>query len=100
MYLQVLASPGIDASRAALARSRSDALAPTLSKLTIRVPHPIPNLRVTRDTVLVDPATFGVPIPIDPGRHVVDATVDGLTRFHGISEVTGSAANVVVTIQL
>lgn len=65
-----------DAER--VARDRARALERRLSKLTITVPAAgEPGLEVLRDGVSLGPAEFGVPIPVDPGSHVVSARAPG-----------------------
>jgi hypothetical protein len=58
------------------AREKIAALGDRLSTLTISVSPDvaaIQGLHVKRDGVEVGPAIWGVPIPVDPGAHVVDA---------------------------
>lgn len=53
------------------------AIEPKLSKLTITA-RDVPGLRVTRDGVVV---ALGEPTPVDPGKHVVEATAPGYEPF-------------------
>ena len=58
------------------AREKIAALGAKLSTLTISVSPDVAalqGLHVKRDGVEVGPAIWGVPIPVDPGAHVVDA---------------------------
>jgi hypothetical protein len=57
-----------------LARQRAAALEPSLSKLTIVVDAPVEGLVVRRDGQEVGRAEWGTAIPVDPGRHVVEAS--------------------------
>jgi hypothetical protein len=54
---------------------RAAALEPNLAKLTIAVAagSDVVGLQIARDGVGVGRAELGVPIPVDPGRHVVEA---------------------------
>jgi serine/threonine-protein kinase len=65
------------------ARERSAALVPILSKLTIDVPpegRP-EGLQVRRDGVNVGGAEWGVPIPVDPGEHTIEALAPGKKKW-------------------
>ncbi len=66
--------------REAIARGRIAALEPQLCRLVIRTSHR-PNLDVTRDGVVVDRAALGLPVPVDPGSHVISATAPGAAPF-------------------
>ncbi|HEY3820990.1 MAG TPA: hypothetical protein VGL81_27690 [Polyangiaceae bacterium] len=61
----------------ATAQRHADALAPTLSRLTLTVAQPVEGLQVTRDGVRVERAEWGTPIPVDPGSHSLAATAPG-----------------------
>jgi hypothetical protein len=65
------------ADREAFARQNISALEPLLSRLTIHVPPEtalLPNLQVRRDSVVVAQPAWGLPVPVDPGDHVIEAT--------------------------
>jgi hypothetical protein len=59
----------------ATAQKRATALEPTLSRLTL-LEHDATatGLEIRRDGVVVSQAEWGVPIPVDPGAHVVEAS--------------------------
>ncbi len=57
--------------RAGFAKGRREALAPRLPKLEVKVKNPRPGLTVHRDGTVMAEGTFGVPLPIDPGKHVI-----------------------------
>src|SRR3954470_1550968 len=64
--------------REAFALQRRDALVPRLSRLRIALSGAaIGSLSVARDGVRVEPAAYGVEVPVDPGPHVVDVTAPG-----------------------
>ncbi len=67
------------ADREKLAKKRLAALEPLLSKLEVVVPaaSQVEGLRVTLDGAEVREPAWGVPTPIDPGEHVVEATAPG-----------------------
>jgi hypothetical protein len=62
------------------ARDHARALEPRLSFLTVEVEpamRSVPGLTVEQNGVLLGPAAWGTPIPIDPGRHVLRVTAPG-----------------------
>jgi len=63
--------------RERVARARAAALEPRLSRLTIDVGAHVDGLVVERDSLPVDTAAWGVPVPIDPGEHSVTAKAPG-----------------------
>ena len=71
---RTLATRGNQPERAAFAAQHASALEPRRSMLTIVVTQPAPDLVVRRDGVVVDPAAYGVPVPVDGGAHTIEAT--------------------------
>lgn len=63
------------------ANEQAAVLEPKLSRLTITVVAPSPGLEVRRDGLVVDPSTFGVPLPVDPGAHTIEASAPGHASF-------------------
>ncbi len=59
------------------ALSRAQRLEPRVPVLTVLVDEPSPEIAVLRDGVPMDPSTFGSPVPVDPGAHVVTAAAAG-----------------------
>ena len=57
-----------------LATQRAAALEPKLAKLTIKVEEPAEKIEVTRDGAPTSQASWGTPIPVDVGAHMVQAT--------------------------
>jgi hypothetical protein len=57
--------------RVAYAKERRAALEPRLPRLAIVVTNPKPGLTVVRDDVVVPPGTYGVALPVDPGKHAI-----------------------------
>jgi hypothetical protein len=78
------------------ALTRAAALEPALSKLTIAVDtgSDVSGLEVKRDGVAVGHTEFGLPIPVDPGAHVIEATAPKKKAFSVKVDVapTGDAA--------
>jgi hypothetical protein len=83
----------------ARAEARVKALYPTLAHVTIDVPGAPSGVSVTRDGKTLEPGTYGVAIPVDPGHHVVDATAPSKRAFHQEVDVKASS-DVHVTIKL
>ncbi len=74
---RTLAARNNQAERADYASTHAAALEPRRSMLTIVGDASVPGLVVKRDGVVVDPAVFGVAVPIDGGAHTVDVTATG-----------------------
>jgi hypothetical protein len=62
-----------DARRAEVAHSEAEKLEGSLAKLQIDVEAPAPGIVVSWNGVAVDPASFGAPIPVDPGNETLTA---------------------------
>ncbi|MBS2014158.1 MAG: tetratricopeptide repeat protein [Deltaproteobacteria bacterium] len=75
--------------RETIARGRIAALEPRLCKLAIRVAEQR-EITVTRDGATVLRAAYGIPVPVDPGRHVIEATGGGEAPFSTEVEVRAS----------
>lgn len=88
------------AEREQVARDKANALLPKLSKLAIDVPasSQAPGIIVKRDGSVVREGQWGTPVPVDSGKHVVDAAAPGKLPWHGEIAVTeeGKSANVSV----
>lgn len=65
----------------ALATKRAAALEAKLAYLSIKVDPGNTRAEVTRDGTVVAPAVLGVPIPVDVGPHMVEATASGFEPF-------------------
>jgi hypothetical protein len=63
---------------------------PRLARLTIEVPFsPSPALRVERDGTLVGAAQWGLPIPVDPGVHHLNASAPGREPWAADVDIPG-----------
>ena len=84
--------------REKVARARAKALEPRVPKLVIDVPSSGPRgLQVTRDGIAVGPASWGSPVPVDPGRHRVGAAAPGKEPWEGVVTATeGKVARITV----
>jgi hypothetical protein len=79
------------ADRERVARSRAAALEPRLAKLEIDVPAParVEGLVVKRDGEVVGEGQWGAPLPVDPGKHTVEARAPGKRPWLAREEVQG-----------
>jgi hypothetical protein len=86
--------------REKLARDRAAALEPRLAHLTIATTGAPPaRLTVTRDGEAVDLMTMGNAIPIDAGKHTVEATAPHKKRWSTAVDITdGAKASVTIPL--
>ncbi len=86
--------------RAQLARRKAAELEPKLSMLTIVVPPAAdrPDLQIRRDGETIGRPAWGVPIPVDPGVHSVEATAPGHKAWQGQTSVEGVAAQASIEV--
>ncbi|HEY3497532.1 MAG TPA: tetratricopeptide repeat protein [Polyangiaceae bacterium] len=87
-------------SRLAMIQSRSAALKPRLSYLTIEVTAAArgPGLEVTRDGVSVNEVVFGTPMPIDRGEHRIVAVMPGKKAWSTSVSITSEASSARVEV--
>lgn len=72
------------------AKQRMSALAPDLSKLSIVVPAETARatgLEIKRDGVVVGQTEWALPIPVDPGPHVIEAKAPGFKKWSAVVQV-------------
>jgi hypothetical protein len=82
--------------RVETARSRAAALEGRLSRLTIR--SGAAGAQIVRDGRPIDPATLGVPLPVDPGRYTIEASAPGKEKWSRTVEIKADRENVTVDI--
>jgi hypothetical protein len=89
-------------ARIDLAEEHIAKLEPALSKMTIVVPPESdePTLEVTRDGAAVGRAAWGMPFPVDPGEHRVQAAASGKTAFRSTVTVGTGAAPASLTVRI
>lgn len=75
----------------ATARKHAEALVLKLARITISAPSG-KDVDIKRDGVPVGAAERGVPIPADPGRHVIDASAPGRKPFSATVQLAEGAA--------
>jgi hypothetical protein len=71
-----------------LARQRASALEPKLARLTIVAKQ---SAQVTRDGTGVDSAALGTAMPVDPGKHVIEASAPGKKKWSTTVDVASGA---------
>jgi hypothetical protein len=86
------------ADREAKALRGAQAVEGKLERMVIKVKAPVGGLVIKRSGVTIDEAAWGSPLPIDPGKHVVEATAPGKKPFSVEVSSAGPAAPVVVEI--
>jgi hypothetical protein len=85
--------------RSDYAAKRRKALEPRLPKLTVHVTSPKASLDVLRDDEKLDPATFDLPLPVDPGPHaIVVQRGEQVLKKQSIDAVEGKTAEVTLDL--
>ena len=81
---------------AKLAHDRAAALRPRVPRLELIAPPLAPGgLEVTLDGSRIALTTLGVPLPVDPGSHLIDATAPGYAAFHAAVALAESESKTV-----
>lgn len=83
------------------AQGRADALKSRLVKMIIVVPEDlkrVAGLAVTRNGVPVGAGQFGVPLPVDPIKHVIKVSATGKRAWETTVEATGEGNTMTVSI--
>jgi hypothetical protein len=82
------------------ANDRAAALEPKLVRLRIVVSDgaKAASLKVFRDEGAVSEGQLGLPIPVDPGKHTVRATADGMQPFGAEVNVEGDGTTITVKV--
>lgn len=85
---------------AAAAQKRVKALEPTLSKLTIAAPDAAktPGLVIKRDGAVIHAAELGLAIPVDPGKHSIEAAAPDKKTFTTSVDLGAKADTQTVTV--
>jgi hypothetical protein len=86
--------------RERITRERATKLAAKLSRLTIVVPASsrMPGLVVKRDGVVLREPQWGVPVPVDPGRHKIEASAPGAEPWEMNADASGEGRNTSVEV--
>lgn len=95
-----LAKIASDTKREKIARTRADRLESKLSKLVLSVPAAaqVEGLVVLRDGAEVIGALWGTAIPVDPGKHVIEARAPGKLDYKAEVDVPAGAENTTFAI--
>jgi hypothetical protein len=85
------------------ARERADALKPKVARLIVVVPEDVRTtngLSVLRDSVPLAPAQWGMPLPVDGGKHMISVSATGRRQWMTSVEVPagGEGATITVTV--
>ncbi len=70
-----------DRSREGVAEERRRALEARLSRIRVKAPANVPELQVHLDGKFMGQAVFGTALPVDPGKHEVQAWAPGRASF-------------------
>jgi hypothetical protein len=84
------------------ASGRAAALERSLARLTIAVDKAsdVDGLQIKRDGVALGHAEFGMPIPVDPGKHVIEATAPMKKPFSASVDVAAKQTDAQITVTL
>jgi tetratricopeptide (TPR) repeat protein len=80
------------------AERRASELEPRLEKLSISVAVEVPGIVVKRDGIEVARAIWGSALPVDPGKHRIEATAPGKTPWRGEVSTKGPGEAVSLVI--
>lgn len=75
-------------------------LEPQLFRMNITVTTEVPGLVVTRDGVPVARAIWGAALPVDPGKHKVEATAPGKMPWKAEVETVGAGGTLTVAVPM
>jgi hypothetical protein len=97
---RVLAERDHRSDRIALVDEHLKTIEPKISKLVVVVASgaDVPQLRVTRDGTPLGRATWGTPIPVDPGDHVVEASAPGKKTRRATVTIAGDGGKQLFTV--
>jgi hypothetical protein len=94
---EMLAKQAKDEKRAAFARERFTAVEPKALKLVVRVADATSTgIEVKRNSVVVPPAQWGIPVAVDPEDFVITASAPGRVPWRGA--VIGRGEGAVITV--
>ena len=100
LYMEVSDEAG-DAKREEYSRKRADALKPKLTRMVIVLADDvktITGIEVRRDGVVVPPGQWGMPLPVDAGKHTIGVGAPSKRSWETTVEASGEGAVVTVTI--
>jgi hypothetical protein len=101
-YLDVASESAAEhrADREQYAKGRAAALEPRLARIVVLVKHAgaVKDLRIQRDAESLREAQWGVPVPVDPGPHVVTASAAGKLPWRTTATATEEGRTVTVEV--
>lgn len=97
---QTLAQRQNRPDREKTARERAEALEPKLPKLVIELAMQPVEVEIRRDGVVVDPGVLGTHVPVDPGKHTIEATARGRKPWQTTIDVSGTMSVKVPVLEL
>jgi hypothetical protein len=101
-YLDVASESAAEhrADREQYARARATALEPRLARIVVSVKHAsaAKDLRIQRDTESLREAQWGVPVPVDPGTHVITASAPGKLPWRTTAVATEDGKTVTIEV--
>jgi serine/threonine-protein kinase len=95
------ARAGGQVERGRTGQQRADKLEASLSKLTLVVApenNEIPGLEITRGGSAISRALWNIPVPVDPGEHVIEARAPGRRTFTQAVRVGEQAATATLRV--
>lgn len=96
----VVADPAASRDVVEAARTLLGEVDPRIGQLTVRLRGDTTDVVVTIDDAPVPAGSIGIPVPLDPGQHVVRATRSGLPLARRVVEVTDGAPLINVEIDV
>ncbi len=94
-----LAAQGGDDRRRTEANQRAEALEPDLAYVTVAIDPQITGVEIRRNGRAIDPVTWNVAIPLDPGEYEFIATAPGRRPWHH-RETAAARTRAIVTVVL
>ncbi len=78
--------------REQVARERADALEKSLARVNITIDaKDARDMQVKRDGIALEPAALGTPVPVDPGKHVIEVSAPGKKKWTQTVDVRPAA---------
>jgi len=96
---ELLAKQAKDEKRAAFAKERFNSVEPKALKLVVRVADAASTgIEVKRNNIVIPPASWGVPVAVDPEDFVMTATAPGRRPWRGAVVGRGEGAMITIVI--
>jgi hypothetical protein len=96
----VAADPAASREVVEAARTLLAEVEPRIGQLTVRLRGDVSNVSVTIDDKPLPEGSIGIPVPLDPGQHIVRATRGGLPLARRAVDVTDGSPLLNVTIDV